>query len=287
MCAKPSPKFHVHDPGHPEAGHGFDLVKAQRQEFAEGDGIDVGIVGSGAVPGHQQRHAFVQIVHDHGVPFEEHAADGLGGLVRQLVRIAVDVHERVLGPVRRRLPRQRVPVRPALEIPVEPFDLLVAAVGIGYRIDEHHHVLADPANHGLLGNGQPISEFQHRLGGAGFVRMQRCVEIINRPGLRDQPLRRRQSVLRGSASAAVAAFRRCKSAIPFSSAMASMTMSRPSSERPMVNTRTRGDAAASAQAVGVGGGRVDQFAGGSGDSMQERAWRRNRGGCRHVRDPRR
>ena len=79
------------------------------------------------------------------------------------------------------------------------------------------------------------------------------------------------SVLRGSASAAVAAFRRSRSWMPFSSAIASSTMSRPSSERPMVNRRTRGEDGRERAAVGVGGGGVHQFARRAGDAVQEGA----------------
>src|SRR5450631_688227 len=56
-----------------------------------------------------------------------------------------------------------------------------------------------------------------------------------------------ESVVRGSASAAVAAFKVSSCAMPSSSAIATRTMSRPSSERPMVNTRTRAEAAARAR----------------------------------------
>ena len=40
MCAKSSPKFQVRLRD-PEAGDGFDLVKAELQAFAVGEGIDV------------------------------------------------------------------------------------------------------------------------------------------------------------------------------------------------------------------------------------------------------
>ena len=273
------------DSGHPEAGHGFDLVKAQRQEFAEGDGVDVGIVGTGAVPGHEQRHALVQVVHDHGMPIEEHPADGLGGLVRELVRIAVDVHERVLGPVRRRLPRQRVPVRPALEIPVEPLDLLVAAVRIGYRIDENDHLLAYPANHGLIGNGEPISEFQHRLRGARLIRMQRCVEIIERPGLRNQRVggfgsgrpgfgerRHRRFERRELLDAAFVGHRDEEDFAPLLGA----------ADGEDLDARRRGR---KRTAIGVSLRGIDQLPRSPGDPPEVGLGRGHRGGCRHVGHP--
>ena len=56
------------------------------------------------------------------------------------------------------------------------------------------------------------------------------------------------SVLRGSARAAVSALSCSSCWMPASSAMAIRTMSRPSSERPILNTRTRGEAAANARA---------------------------------------
>ena len=60
--------------------------------------------------------------------------------------------------------RQRVAIRLALEVPVEPLDLLVAPVRVGDRVDEHDQVLADALDHRLLGDRQPIGQLQHGFG---------------------------------------------------------------------------------------------------------------------------
>ena len=122
-------------PGHAEAGHGLHFVKAQFQHFVEGDRIDVGVVRAGAVPGHEQRDALMQVMNHRRMPVEEHPCHGLRGFERQLVRVAVAVHEGVFRPVGRRTAGQRGRIRLALEIAVEPLHHLVAAVGIEHRID--------------------------------------------------------------------------------------------------------------------------------------------------------
>jgi len=75
----------------------------------------------------------MQVMDDDGMPFEKHPARGLGRFVGQLVRVAIDVDERILRPVRRRLARQRGAIGLAFQITVEPLDLLVAAIRIGDR----------------------------------------------------------------------------------------------------------------------------------------------------------
>ena len=90
------------DAGHAHGGHGLYFVKTHFQKFGVGDGIDVGVVRAGAVPGHQEGHAFVQVMDDGGMPFVKHAVDGFGGFVSLLMGVAIDVHEGVFGPVRRR-----------------------------------------------------------------------------------------------------------------------------------------------------------------------------------------
>ncbi len=92
---KASPKFHVETPGMPIAVIDLHFVKTHFQEFAVGNRIDVGVVRAGAVPGHQERRTFVQIVHHRGMPLVKHAVDGFGGLMRLLVRVAIDIHKGV------------------------------------------------------------------------------------------------------------------------------------------------------------------------------------------------
>ena len=235
------------DAGHAHGRQSLDFVKAQLQKLGVSDGIDVRVVGAGAVPGHQEGFAFVQIVHDRGMPLVKHAVHGLGGLVGLLVSVTIDIDEGVLRPVGRRLPGQGGAVGFAFEITIEPLHHLVAAIGVGDGVDENHELLADALDHGLFGNRQAIRHFQHGFGGAGFVGMQGGVEIIDGPGIRDQAFGGSMSVRRGSARAAVAAFKRSRSRMPDSSAIASSRISRPSSLWPMVKTRTRGEAAARAR----------------------------------------
>ena len=91
--------------GHAEGGHGLDFMKAELEEFRVGDGIDVGVVWTGTVPGHHEGRAFMKIVDNGGMPFVKHAVNGLGGFVSLLMGVAIDIDEGVLGPVRRRLTR--------------------------------------------------------------------------------------------------------------------------------------------------------------------------------------
>ena len=37
--------------GHAHGGHGLDFVKTHFEKFGVGDGIDIRVVGAGAVPG--------------------------------------------------------------------------------------------------------------------------------------------------------------------------------------------------------------------------------------------
>ena len=75
-------------------------MEAQRQELGVGDRIDVGVVGTRAVPRHEQWHRLVQVVHDRRMPLVEHAVDCFSGFVRLLMRVAIDVDEGVFGPIR-------------------------------------------------------------------------------------------------------------------------------------------------------------------------------------------
>ena len=174
------------DAGHAHGRQSLDFVKAQLQKLGVSDGIDVRVVGARAVPGHQERLAFVQIVHDGGMPIVKHAVHGLGGLVRLLVSVAIDIDEGVLRPVGRRLPGQSGAVGLAFEIAVEPLHHLVASVGIGDGVNENDEVLADALDHGLFGNCQAVGHFQHGFGGTGLVGMQGGVEVIDWPGILDQ-----------------------------------------------------------------------------------------------------
>ncbi len=272
---------------HAEAGQCRNLVEAHFQALVVGERVDVFVGRSRAVPSDQQRDAFVQIVHDGRMPVEEHALDRLGRLMGQLSGISIDVDECVLGPVGRRLPRQRRTIGFPFQEPVEPFDLLVAAVRIRHRIDEHDQVLADPPDHRLLGNSQAIGELQHCLGGARLVGVQTGIEIVNRPSFLDEPLRRRQIRLAGIGECRGSRLQ----ALQIRNSLligdgeqhdVAALLGAPDGEHPDAR-RCRGERAA----VGVGGGGVDQFARCPRDSMQKRARRWNGRGGRQVRNPRR
>src|SRR6266480_3295306 len=169
---------------HPECGQCLNFMEAQLEAFGVSERIDILVDRPGAIPGHQQRHALVQIVDHLRMPLTEHAEHRLGGLVNLLVRVAVDVDEGVLRPVGRRLSRQARELRPALEKAVEPLDLLVAPVGIRDRVDQHHQILAYAPDHRLLRYRQPIGQLQHRLRGSGLIRVKRRVEVVDRTGAR-------------------------------------------------------------------------------------------------------
>jgi len=85
------------DAGHGRDGQGLDFMEAEGEKFSEGDGINVGVVGAGAVPGHEKWHAFMEIVDDGGVPIEEHVSDGFGGFLGELMGVAIDVHKNVFA----------------------------------------------------------------------------------------------------------------------------------------------------------------------------------------------
>jgi len=154
------PKIPRRNARHSHRRHGLDFVKTEFQKFAVGDGVNVGVIGTCAVPGHHQGRAFVQIVHDCGMPLMKHAVHRLCGFVRLLVSITVDVHEGVSRPVGRRLAGQSGAVSFALEVAVEPVNHFVPAVGI----DQHDNLFSDLLDHWLLRYGQAVRKFEHGFG---------------------------------------------------------------------------------------------------------------------------
>ena len=82
-------------PGHTETGERLHFVEAELEPLGVGERIDMAVERVGAVPGQEQRHALVQVVDHLRMPGEEHAEYRLGGLVDLLVRVAIDVDERV------------------------------------------------------------------------------------------------------------------------------------------------------------------------------------------------
>ena len=176
------------DAGHAERRQRLHLVERGLEPLVDRDRIEVDVVRPRAVPGVQQRDRLVQVVHDLRVVLVEHPVHGLRDLQRLLVRVAVVVVEDVVAPVRRRHLRQVLVVRLALEVAVEPVDHLVAAVGLGDRVDEHDHVLADLLDHGLVRDRQPVGELHDHLGAAGLRRVEAGVEVVDRPRRRDDLL---------------------------------------------------------------------------------------------------
>src|SRR5262249_26272000 len=138
--------------GHAESGHGLHFVEAERKKLGESNGVDVGIVGAGAVPAYQKRRPFVQVVDDGGMPVKKHTGDGFGGFLGELVGIAVDVHKDVFTPVGRGFAREPGTISFAFEIAIKPFDLFVAAIGVGDWIDQDNQIFTDAADHGLIGD---------------------------------------------------------------------------------------------------------------------------------------
>ena len=171
--------------------------KLKAKEFGVGNRIDVRIVGTGAVPTHEQRRRLVQIVHDRRMPLVEHAVHGFRGFMGLLMGVAIDIDESVLRPIRRRLARQRSEIGLALQKAVKPFDLFVASVGIGNGIDEDDKILSNTPNHRLLGNRQTIGKLEHGFGGAGLVGVQPGVEVIDDARVGDEAIGRRRVCLAG------------------------------------------------------------------------------------------
>ncbi len=134
----------------------------------------------------------MEIVNHGGMPLVEHAVDGFGGFLSLLVCVAIDVHKNVFAPVGRGLPRQRIAIRFALQVAVEPVDLLVAAVGIRNRIDEDDQIFANMANHGLIGNRKAIGQFKHGFGRASFIGVEGGVEVVDRTRIGDEFFRGRR-----------------------------------------------------------------------------------------------
>ena len=176
------------DARHPHAGHRRHLVQAHLEEFVRDDRIEVRVVRARAVPGLQQRDAFVQVVDDGRVIAEEHPVHGARERFGLLMRVAIGVHEHVLAPVGRRLPRQGGIVGLALEEPVEPVGHLVAAVRVRHRVDQDDDARPDLPDHRLIGDRQPVRQLHHHLGAAGFVGVQRRVEVVNGSGAGDDPI---------------------------------------------------------------------------------------------------
>jgi len=229
------------------------------------------VYGVGAIPGEEHGDALVQVVDHLRVPVEHHAEHGLGGRVDHLVRIAVDVDEGVVRPVGRRLARQRRLVGLALQVPVEPLDLLVAAVGIRGRIDEHDDVLADAADHRLLGHGEPIGELEHRLGGAALIRVEPGVEVVDRTGTRHELLGGR------GIGAARIGERRGRGLEAVEVADAGLVRNREQHDvaaflRAADGEETHpGRRGSERAAVGIGDGGIHELARGAGDAVQEAA----------------
>ena len=167
-------------PRHAQPGHPRHLVKAHLEELAGDDGVQVGVVGAGSVPGLEEGEGLVQIVNDRRVIVPEHAVDGLRQLLGLLVGVAVGVHEDVSPPVGWRLAGQAVVVGLAFQVAVEPVHHFGSPIGVRNRIDEHHHPFADPADHRLLGDRQPVGELQDRFRAARLIGVETGIDVEDR-----------------------------------------------------------------------------------------------------------
>ena len=84
--------------------------------------------------------------------------------------------------------RQVVVVGLALEVAVEPVHRPVAAVGLGHRVDEHDHAVADRADERRLGDGQPVGQLHQHLRRSRLGGVQAAVEHVERLARRHDPL---------------------------------------------------------------------------------------------------
>ncbi len=174
--------------GHPHRRHRRHLVEAHLEELAGDDGVEVRVVGAGAVPRLEQGDRLVEVVDHRRVVLVEHVVDGTRHAESLLVGVAVDVDVHVLVPVRRRLAGQRLVVGLPFQVAVEPVGHLVATVGLRDRVDQDHHVLPDGLDHRLLRDGQPVRQLHPHLGAAGLVGVETAVEVVDRAGASDDPL---------------------------------------------------------------------------------------------------
>ena len=70
-------------------------MKTEFKKFSVSNGINIWVVGTCAVPSHQEWRAFVQIVNHRRVPLMKHTVHSFGGLVRLLMRVTIDVDKGV------------------------------------------------------------------------------------------------------------------------------------------------------------------------------------------------
>ena len=71
-------------------------------------------------------------------------------------------------------------------MPVINIDHAVAAIDFDDRSDERHHAIADRFDIRTVVNGQPIREFHQCCRRAGFRRMNRAGDVIDRESLIDE-----------------------------------------------------------------------------------------------------
>ena len=176
------------DPGHAHGGEGRDLVERDRVPLAEDAGVEVRAVGPGARPDRQQGDGLVQVVDHDRVPAQVRVLGGAGQGELPLDAVAVVVVPHVLAPVGGGDGRQVLVVRLALEVPVEPVDHAVAAVGLRHGVDEDDHAVADLADVGRFRDGQPVRELHQHLGRARLPRVQAAVEHVEGLHARDELL---------------------------------------------------------------------------------------------------
>jgi len=147
--------------------------------FADGDGIDGGIVGSGTPGDVQKRDGFVEVDGVDRVIFEKLPHVDLG----QLDAVAVVVVVGVVAPVGRTHRRDVVALRVVLQIAVVPVDDLGAAVHVRHRRDKQDDLVADALDVRVLGDGEAVGQFHDHLGRPGLGRMEAGGDVHDRLGL--------------------------------------------------------------------------------------------------------
>jgi len=174
--------------GHPEFGHLRHVVPPDHLPLVGEDRIDPGVVravADGVVV--QIGHRFVQVVQHLRMPLHVRVQHVLGELERGAHCIAVIVVRDVFAPV----DQARVVLPGMREVPLVDVHHLVAAVDLDDRRDERDQIVADRPDVLVLVHGEPVGELHQRGWRAGFRRVDRAGDVVDRRGSVDELLRLR------------------------------------------------------------------------------------------------
>jgi len=147
--------------------------------------------------------------------------------MRLLVRISIDIHERILRPVRRRHPRQACLYPSCLSNTYKNHSTTLSRPsGFDTGLISTTNCFTNTSHVRLLGHCHRLRQFQHRLRRSSLIGMQ-PVEVIDGTRRSDQRLRCIRDVFRDQRVRRVAALSRSRSRMPFSSQPATIKISRP------------------------------------------------------------